>query len=141
MLIAIKSHRYGAFGTGNKLGYDMIKSWLGAWERHALNEIGIEYTFRGFRSYQFSKAPDNFIEYLIAINEDDYTIVKITCGEVTKLEFPLDTDRITQITTMVDRRTIGMSLTGQEDWERDLSNPPKTLPVLATRSVNRFFIK
>ncbi len=140
MLISIRSRRYGEFGSGNTLGYDMVKSWLGSWERNTLNDIGVEYTFRGFRGYHFSQAPNNYIEFVISIKEDDFTLVKITCGEVEGLDVPLDPFRITQITSMIDRRTIGMALNGQEDWERELSNPPKTLPVLATRSLNKFFI-
>ena len=133
MRIVVTSHNFGAGAVpSGTLGRDLLHSWLGSRERSILAGMEIEYIFRGYASYRLSGpigGIDHWIDFVLAIDETDFDLVKIALGRV-RLYIPEPDDEIFDITDADFRARLRMTLDECEDWEIDLSNPPKKTTII-----------
>lgn len=130
MLVAIETVRHVRAPNPSTLGRDLIFSWSVTGQRELLASLDIEYVYRGYTTYAVAcrGRPEPWVEHVIAMGEADYDIVKLALGRVRMLL--VGEDRFTDITNADHRKTLRMSFPSPEEWEAQLSNPPKKTTII-----------
>lgn len=132
MLIVIKSYGYGA-GFSASVGVSLFHSWLDASEKETLDQMEIEYLFRGVATYHFSGSrgsPTNYISFVLRIDQADYELIKIAVGEVEHLS---DAKMVIDISDEDHRDRIGLPTTATQPWESELSSPHQAPIIFKTK--------
>ena len=130
MLVAIETVRHVRAPNPSTLGRDLIFSWSVTGQRELLTSLDIEYVYRGYTTYAVAcrGRPEPWVEHIISIDEADYDIVKLALGRVRMV--PVGEETFSDITDATMRRDLRMSFPSPEEWEAQLSNPPKKTTII-----------